>query len=96
MFAMACRHLELSHSGVSSRSWSSCRAHPTAAVIASDTAKAYVKCGGAAYWAIALALVPVTGAVSAGAAAWLTRKHNLKAAAGRSLRKGEVRMGPRV
>lgn len=50
-------------------------------------------CGGAAYWAIALALVPVTAAVSAGAAAWLTRKHNLKAAAGRSLRKGEARPG---
>jgi hypothetical protein len=59
-------------------------------VIASDTAKAYVDCGGAAYWAIALALVPVTAAVSACAAVWLTRKHNLKAAAGRSLRKGEV------
>ena len=62
-------------------------------MIASDTAKAYVDCGGAAYWAVALALVPVTGAVSAGAAAWLTRKHNLKAAAGRSLRKGEARPG---
>lgn len=62
----------------------------SAAVIASDTAKEYVKCGSAAYWAIALSLVPLTGAVSAVAATWLTRKHNLKEAAGRSLRKGEV------
>lgn len=62
----------------------------SAAVIAIDSAKAYVSCGGAAYWAIALSLVPLTAVVSAAAATWLTRKHNLKEAAGRSLRKGEV------
>lgn len=71
------------------------KAHPmlllTAAVIASDASKEYVRCGSVAYWAIALSLVPITGAVSAVAARWLTRKYNTKVAAGRSLRKGEVR-----
>lgn len=61
-----------------------------AAVIASDTAKEYVPCGGPAYWAIALSLIPLTAAVSAAAAVWLTRKYTLKAAAHRELPKGEV------
>ncbi len=50
-----------------------------------------MQCGGPAYWAIALSLVPLTAVVSSVSAAWLTRKYRLKAAAGRRLPKGEVR-----
>eukprot|EP00208_Stichococcus_sp_RCC1054_P001671 CAMPEP_0206145512 /NCGR_PEP_ID=MMETSP1473-20131121/27613_1 /ASSEMBLY_ACC=CAM_ASM_001109 /TAXON_ID=1461547 /ORGANISM="Stichococcus sp, Strain RCC1054" /LENGTH=522 /DNA_ID=CAMNT_0053541757 /DNA_START=144 /DNA_END=1709 /DNA_ORIENTATION=- len=62
----------------------------TAAVIASDTTKAYVQCGSMSYWGIVLALVPLTAVVSAGAAVWLTRKYTAKTRAGQHLIKGEV------
>lgn len=62
-----------------------------AAVIASDTTKAYVQCGSMSYWGIVLALVPLTAVVSAGAAVWLTRKYTAKTRAGQHLIKGEVR-----
>lgn len=60
-------------------------------MIASDMAKAYVRCGSDVYWTIVLSLVPLTAVVSACAAVWLTRKYTAKVRAGLHLIKGEVR-----
>ena len=63
---------------------------PHAAVVASDSLKARVRCGSAAYWAIALSLVPLTGAVSAASALVLVRNYNRKTRGGHDLAVGEV------
>ena len=66
----------------------SCRA----AVIGSDSLKGRVHCGGAAYWAITLSLVPLTGAVSLASAWVLVRNYDYKTRGGHDLPVGEVRL----
>ena len=66
-----------------------------AAVIVSDSLKGRVRCGSAAYWAITLSLVPLTGAVSLVSAWVLVRNYSYKTRGGHDLPIGEVRRCPR-
>ena len=63
-----------------------------AAVIVSDSLKGRVRCGGIAYWAITLSLVPLTGAVSLASAWVLVRNYDYKTRGGHDLPVGEVRL----
>ena len=60
-------------------------------MIVSDSLKGRVRCGGAAYWAITLGLVPLTGAVSLVIAWVLVRNYGYKTRGGHDLPVGEVR-----
>ena len=60
-------------------------------MIVSDSLKARVRCGSVTYWAIALSLVPLTGAVSLASALVLVRNYNFKTRGGHDLPVGEVR-----
>ena len=62
-----------------------------AAVIISDSLKAKFTCGSAAYWAVTLSLVPLTGIVSLASALILVRNYNYKTRGGHDLPVGEVR-----
>ncbi len=60
-------------------------------MVVSDSLKARVRCGSAAYWAIALSLVPLTGVVSLASALLLVRNYKFKTRGGHDLPVGEVR-----
>ena len=63
-------------------------------MIITDSLKANVTCGSAAYWAITLSLVPLTAMVSLATALVLVRNYKYKTRGGHDLPVGEVRLLP--